>query len=84
MCPGLIDWPGLLARAGSGAGEGSAVAISLRRTISGETSDYLELQLQGTRVSAIEQRSSAGVATLRATLTPSSVSGEIVGTPFSG
>lgn len=76
--------PGLLARAGSGAVEAGAVEISLRRTIAGETSDYIRLQLQGTRVSAIEQRSSEEDATLRATLTPSSVSGEIVDTPFAG
>lgn len=77
-----IATPGLLARAGSGAVEGGTVEISLRRTIEGETSDYVLLQLKGTRVSAIEQRSSAGQATLRATLSASGVGGQIVGSSF--
>ncbi len=76
--------PGLLARAGSGAVEAGVVEISLRRTIEGETSDYIQLQLQGTHVSAVEQRSSDGEAALRATLSASGVSGQILGTPFNG
>jgi type VI protein secretion system component Hcp len=76
--------PGLLARADSGASEPGAVKIAVRHTVSGESSDYIQLQLRGTRVSAIEQRSISGSAQLYPTLTASEVSGQILGSAFGG
>jgi type VI protein secretion system component Hcp len=76
--------PGLLARADSGATEPGTVKVTVRRTVSGLSSDYIQLQLQGTRVSAIEQRSAGGPAQLAATLTASALSGQILGSSFGG
>jgi type VI secretion system secreted protein Hcp len=73
---------GLLARAGTGAVEPGTVRITLRRTVEGQTSDFVGIQMQGTRVAAAEQRSSTGDAVLFATLSASAVSGQIVGTGF--
>jgi type VI protein secretion system component Hcp len=79
--------PGLLGRADSGASEPGTVKITVRRTVSGLSSDYITLQLRGTRVSAIEQRSVGalgGFAQLSATLSASEVSGQIFGSAIGG
>ena len=71
----LVDrsTPGLFSRYSTGATEGSPVTIDLRRTVSGETSDYLTLSLGGARVVAVDQRTASAAERMLATVAPATL-----------